>query len=222
MNARLVWLDEVSYGYEPSRPVLNRCEFRLDSGERVGLVGANGSGKTTLLKLIVGLLCPAEGRIEIFGQTRQRERDFHEVRRRVGFLFQDSDDQLFCPTVAEDVAFGPLNLGKTRDEAWRIVEETLAALGLNGFEQRITYKLSGGEKRMVALASVLSMQPEVLLLDEPTAGLDDAAADRVLEVLADLPQAMVLATHDPRLLDRLTTRRLKLAEGRFITEPREV
>ncbi|MCL4206295.1 MAG: energy-coupling factor ABC transporter ATP-binding protein [Pirellulaceae bacterium] len=218
MNESLVSLDDVSYGYDPNRPVLNRCNFRLDRGERVGLVGANGSGKTTLLKLIVGLLRPADGRIEIFGQTRQCERDFHEVRRRVGFLFQDSDDQLFCPTVAEDVAFGPLNLGKTRDEAWHIVAATLDALGLNGFEQRITYKLSGGEKRMVALASVLSMHPEVLLLDEPTAGLDDAAADRVLEVLSELPQAMILATHDPRLLDRLATRRLQLNEGRFLAE----
>ncbi len=218
MNESLVSLDGVSYGYEPDRPVLNRCDFHLYRGERVGLVGANGSGKTTLLKLIVGLLRPTGGCVEVFGQMRRRERDFHEVRRRIGFLFQDSDDQLFCPTVAEDVAFGPLNLGKTRDEAWRIVAETLDALGLNGFEQRITYKLSGGEKRMVALASVLSMHPEVLLLDEPTAGLDDAAADRVLEVLSELPQAMILATHDPRLLDRLATRRLQLNEGRFLAE----
>jgi cobalt/nickel transport system ATP-binding protein len=118
------------------------------------------------------------------------------VRRRVGFLFQDSDDQLFCPTVAEDVAFGPLNLGKTRDEAWRIVEETLAALGLNGFEQRITYKLSGGEKRMVALASVLSMNPEVLLLDEPTAGLDDAAASACSKCWRVCLKTMLIATHD--------------------------
>jgi cobalt/nickel transport system ATP-binding protein len=216
MNESLVLLDDVSFGYDPQRLVLDRCCLRLDREERVGLLGSNGSGKSTLLKLIVGLFRPTTGRIQVFGQLRQRERDFHEVRRRVGFLFQDSDDQLFCPTVAEDVAFGPLNIGKTRDEAWRIVARTLDALGLSGFEQRITYKLSGGEKRMVALASVLSMNPEVLLLDEPTAGLDDTAAQRVLEVLARLPQTMLIATHDERFLDNLATRSLRLADGRFL------
>jgi cobalt/nickel transport system ATP-binding protein len=215
MSGSLVSLDNVVYGYEPGRPVLRRCRFQLQGGERVGLTGCNGCGKSTMLKLIVGLLRPAEGDVEVFGVARRCEHDFHEVRRRVGFLFQDSDDQLFCPTVAEDVAFGPLNLGKTRDEAWRIVAETLGALGLEGFEQRITYRLSGGEKRLVALAAVLSMQPEVLLLDEPTAGLDDSAAERVLEVLGNLPQAMVIATHDSRLLDRLATRRLRLIDGCF-------
>lgn len=218
MNESLVLLDDVSFGYDPQRLVLNRCCLRLDREERVGLLGSNGSGKSTLLKLIVGLFRPTQGRIEVFGQPRQRERDFHEVRRRVGFLFQDSDDQLFCPTVAEDVAFGPLNIGKTRDEAWRIVAETLEALGLSGFEQRITYKLSGGEKRMVALASVLSMNPEVLLLDEPTAGLDETAAQRVLDVLAGLPQTMLIATHDDRFLDTLATRSLRLADGRFLPD----
>jgi cobalt/nickel transport system ATP-binding protein len=220
MSRRLVLLDDVSYGYDPNRPVLDGCCFRLDRDERVGLLGSNGSGKTTLLKLIVGLLKPTVGRIEVFGKRRQREPDFHEVRRRVGLLFQDSDDQLFCPTVGEDVAFGPLNLGKTRDQAWRTVTSTLAALGLSGFEQRITYKLSGGEKRLVALAAVLSMDPEVLLLDEPTAGLDDAAAQRVLEVLDDLPQAMVIATHDARLLDHLATRSLRLEQGQFREQSR--
>jgi cobalt/nickel transport system ATP-binding protein len=133
----------------------------------------------------------------------------------VGLLFQDSDDQLFCPTVAEDVAFGPLNLGKPREEVRRIVAQTLDALGLGGYEDRITYKLSGGEKRLVALATVLAMEPEVLLLDEPTAGLDDDAAERVMDVLRQLPQAMVIASHDERLLGRLPTRQLRLAGGQL-------
>lgn len=219
MSESLIALDAVSYGYEPGRPILDQCCFRLERSERVGLVGSNGSGKTTLMRLVVGLLRPSAGVVEVFGRPRSREQDFHEVRRRTGYLFQDSDDQLFCPTVAEDVAFGPLNLGKSRAEARRIVAETLAGLGLSHLEQRITYKLSGGEKRLVALASVLAMGPEVLLLDEPTAGLDESAADRVAEVLSALPQAMVIACHDARLLDRLATRRLRLSHGRLDSEP---
>ena len=117
----------------------------------MALLGPNGCGKTTLLHLIVGLLRPNAGQIEAFGRRRVAEADFHEVRRRVGLLFQDADDQLFCPTVAEDVAFGPLNLGKSRDEVRRIVAATLDSLGLAGYEHRVTYQLSGGEKRLVAL-----------------------------------------------------------------------
>ena len=117
--------------------------------------------------------------MEVFGKPRAAERDFHEVRRRVGLLFQDADDQLFCPTVVEDVAFGPLNLGLPRDRVRQVVAETLEAVGLAGYEHRITYKLSGGEKRLVALATVLAMQPEVLLLDEPTSGLDEQATERL-------------------------------------------
>ena len=112
MNEPLVEFHDVDFAYDPARPVLRGCKFALCRGERVALAGPNGSGKTTLLQLIVGLLRPVRGRIAVFGQERRSEADFHEVRRRVGLLFQDADDQLFCPTVAEDVAFGPLNLGK--------------------------------------------------------------------------------------------------------------
>lgn len=215
MNNGLISLDGVSFGYGPDRRVLDGCTFHLAAGERVGLRGANGSGKSTLLKLVVGLLRPSGGSIVVFGRPREAERDFHEVRRRVGLLFQDSDDQLFCATVAEDVAFGPLNLGRTRHEAWQIVTRTLTTLGLQGFETRVTHRLSGGEKRLVALASVLAMDPEILLLDEPTAGLDDDAAARVAAVLETLPQAMVIATHDGDLVDRLATRRMRLTAGRL-------
>ena len=118
--------------------------------------------------------------------------------------------------MAEDVAFGPLNLGKPRDEVRQIVGETLAAVGLAGYEHRITYKLSGGEKRLVALATVLAMQPEVLLLDEPTSGLDDEATARLIELLARLPQAMLIVSHDREFLDRTTQERWKLCDGRVI------
>jgi cobalt/nickel transport system ATP-binding protein len=214
MNAPLVRFDQVDFSYSPDRPVLSACSFCLQPGERLALTGANGSGKTTLLHLIVGLLRPAAGRIEIFGQPRAVESDFHEVRRRIGLVFQDADDQLFCPTVAEDVAFGPLNLGKPREEVRRTVSETLQSLGLDGYGHRVTYRLSGGEKRLVALATVLAMQPEVLLLDEPTAGLDDAATQRLTQILSRLPQAMLVVSHNREFRQAVARSVLELHEGR--------
>jgi cobalt/nickel transport system ATP-binding protein len=215
VNQRLISLSNVSFAYEPAPPVLDGIDLELGPGDRVGLVGPNGSGKTTILALIVGLLRPTAGQIEVLGKPRSTEADFREIRGRVGLLFQDSDDQLFCPTVGEDVAFGPLNLGVPRQDVRTIVAQTLQSLGLAGYEHRITYKLSGGEKRLAALATVLSMRPEVLLLDEPTAGLDDEATCRVIDILAGLPQAMLVISHQREFLDRLTHRTYRLANGRL-------
>lgn len=214
MSDPLVKLERVTFRYG-ERTVLDQCDLAISPAERIGLVGANGSGKTTLLGLIVGLRRPALGRVIVFGKPREREADFRAVRGRVGLLFQDSDDQLFCPTVAEDVAFGPFNLGKSRREVEEIVARTLAELGLEGYAHRVTYKLSGGEKRLVALATVLAMEPEVLLLDEPTSGLDETAAERVTGILAGLPQAMLIVSHDHPFLARIAGRTLCLRHGRL-------
>ncbi len=208
-----ITLADVSFSFAPDRPVLRRCCFELRGGERVGLTGPNGSGKSTLLHLIVGLLKPDEGTIEAFGKPRHREADFREVRRRAGLLFQDSEDQLFCPTVAEDVAFGPLNLGRTRPEVKEVVAGSLEMLGLTGYEDRVTYQLSGGEKRLVALATVLAMEPDVLLLDEPTAGLDEAVQERLADLLAGLPQSMLIVSHDRAFLRQIATRTMHLHDG---------
>jgi cobalt/nickel transport system ATP-binding protein len=211
----LIVFRDVDFAYGPERPVLEHCDFHLAAGDRLAFAGANGSGKTTLLHLIVGLLRPGRGDIEIFGKPRRAEADFHEVRRRVGLLFQDADDQLFCPTVLEDVAFGPLNLGHDRPMVRQIVAQTLGGLGLAGYEHRITYQLSGGEKRLVALAAVLAMQPEVLLLDEPTAGLDESSRRRLLEILQNLPQSMVVVSHDREFREVIAGRTYFLSEGRL-------
>lgn len=216
MSEPLIQFDGVEFAYDRQRPVLTECCFSLMPQQRVALVGANGSGKTTLLHLIVGLLRPTAGELRAFGKIRRHEADFHEVRKRAGLLFQEADDQLFCPTVAEDVAFGPLNLGKPRPEVRQIMADTLAALELTGYEHRVTYKLSGGEKRLVALATVLAMQPEVLLLDEPTAGLDDEATQRLVELLARLPQAMLIASHDRAFLEQTTNVTRELRGGRVL------
>lgn len=212
-------LQGICFAYDIGRPVLQNADFILSADERVALVGGNGAGKTTLLQIMVGLLKPQSGEIIAFGDRRRSEHDFRGVRGRAGLLFQDPDDQLFCPTVAEDVAFGPLNLGRNRAEAGRLVTRTLARLGLQGLENRVTYKLSGGEKRLVALATVLAMEPEVLLLDEPTAALDEGAQDRLLDILAGLPQAMVIVSHDRAFRERLATRHMTLAAGRLRPSP---
>jgi cobalt/nickel transport system ATP-binding protein len=215
MNLPLFRLTGIRFAYEADRPVLDGAGFVLAPGERVAVVGGNGAGKTTLLHLMVGLLKPQAGDVLAFGQVRRAERDFRDVRARAGLVFQDPDDQLFCPTVAEDVAFGPLNLGRSRAEAGEIVARTLDRLALGGLADRVTHKLSSGEKRLVTLATVLAMDPEVLLLDEPTNALDEEAEARLLAVLLGLPQAMVIVSHDRAFRTRLATRVATLAGGRI-------
>jgi cobalt/nickel transport system ATP-binding protein len=213
MNDKLLHLRGIEFSYLHGTPVLRGLDLELGTGERVGVTGSNGSGKTTLLHLIVGLLRPDKGEITAFGRPRRSEDDFWEVRTRAGLLFQDAEDQLFSPTVIEDVAFGPLNLGKSRREAMRIASDKLAEVGLPGFEDRITYRLSSGEKRLVSLASVLAMEPEVLLLDEPTSGLDDQAVERVTRILNALPQAMIVISHARDFLHHVASRWLRLDNG---------
>jgi cobalt/nickel transport system ATP-binding protein len=202
MTDSVIKLSKICFAYPGGRPVLNGLDFHLHAGDRIGLVAPNGSGKTTLFHIIMGLLKPLSGTVEVFGKERREEKDFPEVRRRAGLLFQDADDQLFSPTVLEDVAFGPLNLGKSRDEAAQTARQTLAFLGLAGFEDRVTHKLSGGEKRLVALATVLSMEPEVLLLDEPSSGLDADTKERLIDILGNLDLTILLISHEFDFISR--------------------
>ena len=198
----------------PGRPrVLDGASLTLDAGERVCVLGPNGAGKSTLLKLLVGLLTPQAGRLIAFGAEPRTEEAFRAVRLRAGFVFQDPDDQLFCPTVLEDVAFGPLNMDLPRDLAVQRATAALAQVGLAGFGERITHKLSGGERRLVSLAAVLAMGPEVLLLDEPTNALDEGITARLVEILLSLDVAMIIVSHDSALRAQLATRSLRLSSG---------
>jgi len=215
----VIRLRQIAFKYEEGRTVLRGVDLDVRDGEKIGLVGSNGSGKTTLLHLIVGLHKPTDGTLEVLGRERREEKDFVEIRGLVGITFQDPDDQLFCPTVLEDVAFGPLNLGKSVEEAKRAAAAALEKVGLSGFDERVTYRMSFGEKKLAALAAVLAMEPKVLLFDEPMAGLDEDHAEGLIEILRELPQAMMLVSHDPRLLDAVATRRVKLHEGRIAEMP---
>lgn len=214
----VIQLDGVRFGY-PARPLLfDGLDFVVRDGERLGIVGANGSGKTTLFHMIVGLERMRAGRMRAFGRGVEKRADLDEVRRRVGFLFQDSDDQLFSPTVGEDVGFGPLNLGKSPDEAARIVQRTLERLDLADYADRVSYDLSGGEKRLVALATVLAMEPDVLLLDEPANGLDPQARANLVEVLARIGGTQVISSHDMEFVRATCRRVVVLDTGAVVAE----
>ncbi|MBB4120251.1 energy-coupling factor ABC transporter ATP-binding protein [Martelella radicis] len=197
------------------RPVLTEADLSLEPLERLAVVGPNGAGKTTLLRALVGLELLSSGGIEAFGEACRGEAGFRKARRRIGFLFQDSDDQLFCPTVLEDVSFGPLNLGLTRAESAERAGKTLAELGLSHLADRLTHKLSGGEKRLVCLAGLLAMGPDVLLLDEPTNGVDAENGARLEDALRAFEGAMILVSHDDAFVSRLATRGMLLRDGRL-------
>jgi len=218
VNSAVLGFCNLSFAYEEGRPVLVEVSGCLGRGERVALLGANGSGKSTLLHLLMGLRKPQNGVLEVFGRIRREEEDFEEVRQRIGLLFQDSDDQLFNPTVWDEMLFGPLNLGWSREQAGSRAKETLSLFGLEGYAERLTYRLSAGEKRMVALASLWVMEPEVLLLDEPTAGLDEKARRRFREILGSYGGAMIMASHDREFLESLVHRRWLLRAGRLEIE----
>jgi len=215
-NSLIINLEDISFKYPGSSVnVIDNLDLKFYCGDRIGLMAPNGSGKTTLFYIIMGLLKPDAGNIKIFGRPVSTEKDFEKVRRRIGLLFQDADDQLFSPTVLEDVAFGPLNLGQTPDQAKKIAIDTLYELGLDGFEHRITYKLSSGEKRLVSLATVLAMKPEVLLLDEPSSGLDEKTKARLIDVLSNLDLSYIFISHENDFLYELTDSIYTMENGKI-------
>ena len=199
-----VELIDLCFAYPGRQPVLDKLNFTLRRDQRIGLIGPNGSGKSTLLHLIMGLLQPHSGTIKLFGREVSEEKDFRDIRNQIGFVFQHADDQLFSPTVLEDVAFGLLNMGKKPAEAIDLSKRALQSLGLEGFEDRITHKLSGGEKKLVSFATVLVMEPKFLLLDEPTTGLDEETVAKMIAVLNDLDIGYLTVSHEYDFLSKTT------------------
>ncbi len=200
------------------RPVLDGADFDLAPGARIGLYGPNGCGKTTFLSLLMGLFAPEAGQVMHLGRPVQSEKDFLALRLDVGFLLQHADDQILFPTVLDDVAFGPLNRGLHPDQARDAARAALNQVGLAGFDDRLTHRLSGGEKKLVTLAGVLAMQPKALLLDEPSAGLDPETRGRLAELLQGLETATLVVSHDWDFLERTSQEFWTIRHGRPVRD----
>ncbi|MDK2954614.1 MAG: cobalt/nickel transport system ATP-binding protein [Desulfovibrionales bacterium] len=218
MTPPLLELRDISFAYD-GKPVLQRANLAMGAG-CIGLIGPNGSGKTTLLHAAMGVVTPDSGEILLNGEPVRGKKGLRELRRQVGFVFQNPEDQLFCPTVLEDVAFGPLNLGMPPKQARETASAALARLGLAGFEDRVTHRLSGGEKRLVSLATVLSMSPRGLLLDEPTNDLDPETRIRFIDIVRSLDQAMLIVSHDWDFLDQVADKLYALEHGQAVSKDR--
>lgn len=217
-------LTALSYAYIPDHPVLSNIDLQIYSGQSLVILGANGSGKSTLLKILAGLVHPTSGQILAFGQelTEKKLQDplfLSEFRQRVGFIFQNSDAQLFSATVRDELAFAPLQLGLAAEQVEQRIVETAALLGITPLLDRPPYKLSGGEKKKVALACVLTANPEVLFLDEPTNGLDPRTQFWLVEFLSALQNAgktIITATHDLSIVEEIAQRVIVLRENHTV------
>jgi cobalt/nickel transport system ATP-binding protein len=207
---------DLRYRYPDGREALRGIDLTVTHGERVAVLGPNGAGKTTFVFHLNGLL-RGSGQLEVAGIPVD-DKTIPELRSRVGLVFQDPDDQLFMPTVREDVAFGPLNQGLTRERALARVEEALAAVRMRHAGERAPHQLSMGERRRVAIATVLAMQPELLVLDEPTANLDPRARRELLHVLEEIERTMLVVTHDLPFAAELCERAVILSQGRIVAD----
>ena len=222
MNA--IEFTRLKYRYHDGTEALRDLSFRVLPGECIALLGPNGSGKSTLLLHLNGLLpdkLTGDGAVKIYGQTVAPE-NLEKIRCQVGLVFQDPDDQLFCPTVAEDVAFGPQQLGLSETEIAARVKKSLAQVGLAGFEERATHHLSHGEKRRACLAGVLACEPAVLVLDEPTSDLDPRGRREFKAMLRTLPATKIIATHDLEMAVELCARSIILDRGQIVADGRTI
>ena len=216
-GAAVVEVTDLAYTYPGGQPALRGVSLRIEPGEKVALVGPNGAGKSTLMLHLNGILGDATAPVRVCGLAPTRE-NLPLIRGKVGLVFQNPDDQLFSPTVFEDVAFGPLYQGLPEGEVRRRAEQALAQVGMAGFEGRLSHQLSLGQKKRVAIATVLSMMPEVLVLDEPTAGLDPRGRRQLIGLLRDLPVTMLVSTHDMWLVDELFPRMIVMDDGRVVAD----
>ncbi len=212
----MIEFQHVNFAYEKDRPVLRDLSFRIEKGESVGLIGANGAGKSTLMKLLLGLLS-GEGTILVDG-VRVEKKTLPEIRRKLGFVLQNSDNQMFMPTVYEDMIFAPLNYGLSREEAERRVDAALERLGMQELKHRHNHRISGGEKRMAAIATILAMEPEAILMDEPSSALDPCNRRLVINTIRELPQTRLIASHDLDMILDTCGRVILLSGGRIAAD----
>ncbi len=217
MSHHLVEMRDVWFGYPDGTEALRGVSFRITHGESVALVGGNGAGKSTLLLHLIGILRPVRGEVRV-GDVPVIEATLPQVRRAVGYVFQDPDDQLFMPTVREDVAFGPVNMGVPAEDVERRVRDALEQVRIGHLADRPPYRLSAGEKRAAAIATVLSMTPDVLVMDEPSANLDPRARRRLIELLRGFRHTKILATHDLELVRAACERVIVLDRGGILAD----
>ncbi|MBP2132758.1 cobalt/nickel transport system ATP-binding protein [Methanomicrobium sp. W14] len=221
MNSPIIELKGVSYKYSRGPKALDNVSFSVNKGEKVALVGPNGAGKSTLLLMLNGMLKPGSGEILFNGEPVCYDRkNLRELRQRVGFVFQNPDTQIIAPTVFQDVAFGPVNLGMPGDEVKKAVSDSLLSVGLKDFERRPPQQLSGGEKKRVAMAGILAMNPDVLVFDEPTSALDPAGSEDIMELLDEMHiegRTIIISTHDVELAYPWADRIILMQSGAVIS-----
>ena len=212
----------LSFTYPDGTKALNNVNLQIKKGEKIAIMGANGAGKSTLFSHFNGLTEPTSGHVEVDGEKIVFEREeLLKVRQKVGIVFQDPNDQLFAPTVKEDVAFGPMNLGLDYDEVNNRITEALEMVGMSGFEDKTPHHLSGGQQKRVAIAGIVAMRPEIMILDEPTAGLDPEGVDKVLDILNNLNKegmSIVISSHDIEMVNQFADKIFVLHNGEIIAQ----
>lgn len=205
------------FTYPDGKKAINGITFYVNHGESVGIVGANGAGKSSLLMLMTGLLLPTKGEVRV-GGVPVAKKTLSVIRQKIGFTFQDPDDQLFMSTVYDDIAFGPRNYGVDEEEVKKRAMKAMEAVGVVHIKDRAPYKLSGGEKRAAAIAAILSMEPDILAMDEPTAALDPKARRKLIHLLKGFSHTKIIATHDLDMVLELCERTIVLKEGRIVCD----
>ena len=212
----MIELNNVSFTYDGNNKVLDALSFHIEKGESVGLIGANGAGKSTLLKLILGILV-GDGDITI-NQIKVNQENLVDIRKMVGYVFQNSDHQMFMPTVYEDMIFGPMNYGLSKEEADARVDEILKQLDVETLKDKYNNRISGGEKRMAAIATVLMMHPEIILMDEPTESLDPYNRRLVIDVINKSNETKIIASHDLDMIMETCSRVILLSDGKIVAD----
>ena len=212
----MIEFQNVSFSYESGTPVLQNLSFSIGAGEAVGLIGANGAGKSTIMKILLGLL-PCEGGVTVGGLDVKKQ-NLGEVRKKLGFVLQNSDNQMFMPTVYEDMMFAPRNYGLSKEEAEARVDRVLSELGLTELKHRYNHKISGGEKRMAAIATILAMEPEAILMDEPSTALDPVNRRTVIRAINGLTMTKLIASHDLDMILDTCDRVILLSHGQVAAD----
>jgi ABC-type cobalt transport system, ATPase component len=217
LSHHIIELKDVTFFYPDGFFAIRNISFTILHGETVGVIGANGSGKSTLLRLISGIYPPTSGEI-LIGNIKMTNKNVNQLRKRLGFIFQNPEDQLFMTTVFDDVAFGPRNFGLSEIEVEKKVDEALEKVGILHLKDRFSHRLSDGEKHLAAIASVLSMDPEMLLMDEPTSQLDPKARRRIIELLKQFPHSKIITSHDLEMILEICSRVIILKDGKILVD----